>query len=105
MEGLHSKHLEDKKTIKKLTKKISKSGQEFDQLASQNSKILKEKSDLKLKYQKLREKSKKDEEIIRDLNKKLYKMEAQDDLINVNPYDLHMKIRYYETQLDQKDQE
>lgn len=42
---------------------------------------------------------------IKDLSKKLYNVDAQDDLAQLDPYELHKKIRYYETQIKYQDKD
>mmetsp|Transcript_38346 Transcript_38346/g.37859 ORF Transcript_38346/g.37859 Transcript_38346/m.37859 type:complete len:196 (+) Transcript_38346:273-860(+) len=105
IEKSRAKHHEDKKQIKWLRKKLDKLEKEYDKLVSNHNKLLQSKTAMDTKYFTLEKTHEKDLDLIKDLNKKLYKMEVEDDLINLNPYDLHMKIRYYETQMDQKDKE
>ena len=39
------------------------------------------------------------------MKKKLFKFEVNDDIITLDPYELHRKIRYYEAQIDYNDAE
>ena len=99
------KHMEYKNKNKKLAKKISKIEKEFDKLASEFNLLSKEKSELDIKYNGLTITHKNDSELIKDLSRKLYRIEVCGDLINLDPYELHKKIRAYETELDLKEQE
>ncbi|CAI2381596.1 unnamed protein product [Moneuplotes crassus] len=105
IEKTKAKRHDDKKKIKWLKKKLDKLEKEYDKLADVHNQLRKDNQNLQSRHKSLEKTHKKDLDLIKDMSKKLYKMEAEGDLINLNPYDLHMKIRYYETQLDQKDQE
>eukprot|EP00345_Euplotes_harpa_P016559 CAMPEP_0168355536 /NCGR_PEP_ID=MMETSP0213-20121227/24619_1 /TAXON_ID=151035 /ORGANISM="Euplotes harpa, Strain FSP1.4" /LENGTH=77 /DNA_ID=CAMNT_0008367785 /DNA_START=90 /DNA_END=323 /DNA_ORIENTATION=+ len=45
------------------------------------------------------------EKELAQVRKKLYKIEADEDIINLDPYEMHRKIRYYEAQLEFNDKE
>jgi hypothetical protein len=34
--------------------------------------------------------------------RQVFKMDANNDLINLDPYEMHRKIRFYQSQLDQQ---
>lgn len=36
----------------------------------------------------------------KEMARKLFKLDANDDIITLNPYEMHKKIRYYESKLE-----
>lgn len=97
------KNKEIKTENKRLSKKLAKLQEEFDKLTSEYNAIGMDKEKLENEILKLKETDEQNTTTIKGLTKKLYKVEADGDLINLDPYELHRKIRYYETQLDTSD--
>ena len=90
---------------KRLTKKLDKLQLEFDKLTDSYTQLVNNKAELeewKRKYDLYIEKL---ENESKELKRKLFKFEADDDVINLDPYELHRKIRYYESQMDYNDKE
>jgi chromosome segregation ATPase len=90
---------------KSLNKKLSKVEEKYGSLLTEYNEILKEKMELESSVANFEKNQEEHLTKIKDLSKKLYKVEADEDLIQLDPYELHRKIRYYETQLDYKDKE
>lgn len=90
---------------KSLKRKLTKIEQNYNTLHREYDELLKEKMELQSSVAEFEKHQEEHLIKIKDLSKKLYKVEADEDLIQLDPYELHRKIRYYETQLDYKDKE
>lgn len=90
---------------KRLNKMLEKVKAEYDKLATEHNSTLRDKERLEERVKELEQSAECNLKKIKQLTKKLYKVEADEDLINLDPYELHRKIRYYEAQIDANEQE
>ena len=100
-----AKNKQVKTDNKRLTKMLEKVKAEYDKLATEHNHTLRDKERFEERVRELEQSDECNSKKIKQLTKKLYKVEADEDLINLDPYELHRKIRYYEAQIDANEKE
>ena len=90
---------------KRLSKKYGKLQNEFDKLTDKLSQLTNDRDNDVKERKKLNEYVEKLESESKQLRRKLFKVESDNDVIHLDPYELHRKIRYYESQIDFNDKE
>jgi hypothetical protein len=90
---------------KKTTKMQVKLMREFTKLSDLHVETVTQKEKLDKDYTEIEGKFAITSEKLKNLMNKFYRTEKENDNFNIDPFELHKKIRYYESQLEIKDLE